>query len=63
VPGTWLRGLAQLDGSKLLVGTAPAGIVLLDLERDAVEDHIVLSEDPNEAVHGLTLCPPPAERR
>ena len=63
VPGVWLRGLQPVDASRLFVGSAPASIVLVDLERNRIVDRVQLSEDPNEAVHGLTICPPEDQRR
>jgi hypothetical protein len=62
VPGTWLRGLEPLENSHALVGTAPAAIVQVDLEAAGIVARLQLSDDPNEAVHGLALCPPPARR-
>lgn len=63
VGGRWLRGLETLDGRHAVVGTAPAALVLVDLESGAIEREVTLSDDPNEAVHGLTGCPPPETRR
>jgi hypothetical protein len=63
IPGRWLRGLEPLDGHCVLLGSAPASVSLLDLREGGVVACLRLSEDPNEAVHGLTLCPEPAERR
>jgi hypothetical protein len=63
VQGTWLRGMVPLGADRVLVGTAPAAIALLDLESQAVERRLTLSENPNEAIHGLTVHPPPDERR
>jgi hypothetical protein len=57
IEGTWLRGLEPVDGERVFVGTAPASIVLVDVERGEVERTVRLSDDPNEAVHGLTLVP------
>jgi hypothetical protein len=62
IQGTWLRGLERIDPARIVVGTAPAAIVLIDLERGVVEDRLQLSDDPNEAIHGLSLCPPLPER-
>jgi hypothetical protein len=62
VPGTWLRGLEPLGDSLAFVGTAPAAIVQVDLDAASVVGQLQLSEDPNEAVHGLAFCPPPAQR-
>ena len=63
VEGTWLRGLYPLAGGRVLVGTAPAAIALIDLGSQAVEKRLELSENPNEAIHGLTVHPSPDERR
>ncbi len=62
VPGTWLRGMEPIDSSLVFVGTAPAAIVLVDTDRRAIEETLQLSTNPNEAVHGLTVCPPLSER-
>jgi len=62
VPGSWLRGLEPIGDNKLLVGTAPATVTRIDLDAGAIEDSIQLSADPNEAIHGLTVCPPIEER-
>ena len=58
VPGSWLRGMEPVDARRVLVGSAPARLVLIDLEERAVTAELPLSDDPNEAVHGLVLCPP-----
>jgi hypothetical protein len=63
VPGTWLRGLAVLDSHRLFVGTAPAAIVLVDLDESSIIDRVQLSDDPNEAIHGLAVVPSIADRR
>jgi hypothetical protein len=57
VPGSWLRGLEPLAPNKLLVGTAPATVACVDLNTGEIDERIQLSEDPNEAVHGLTVSP------
>jgi hypothetical protein len=62
VPGTWLRGLEPLDAQRLFAGTAPAAIVLIDLEAGAIVDRVQLSDDPHEAIHGLTIAAPIGER-
>lgn len=62
IPGTWLRGLEPLLPTRLLVGTAPAALHLVDVERGQIERRLQLSHDRNEAVHGLAVCPPPEER-
>jgi hypothetical protein len=62
IPGKWLRGLEPVDGTRVLIGSAPARLVLVDVTTGSIESEMPLSEDPNEAVHGLVLCPPVAER-
>jgi hypothetical protein len=57
VAGTWLRGMVVLDENRLLVGTAPASIVLIDVEAGAELQRVTLSENRLEALHGLTLAP------
>ena len=54
IPGTWLRGLEPIGSMRAVVGSAPASLVLVDLEAKKIEASIKLSENPNEAVHGLT---------
>lgn len=63
IPGTWLRGLEPLDDHRTFVGTAPAAVVLVDFEEGRIEHAFPLSENPYEAVHGLTLYAPPAGAR
>jgi hypothetical protein len=63
IPGTWLRGLTQVTQAHVIVGTAPATLALVDLSTRSIEERLQLSANPNEAVHGLTVCPPPEERR
>ena len=63
IPGRWLRGLEPLPGRRVLLGSAPASLSLLDLDERRILARVSLSEDPNEAVHGLTLCPEPSARR
>ena len=53
MPGQWLRGLEPLGNGRALLGTAPAAIHLVDLESGRIERTVTLSDDPNEAVHGL----------
>jgi hypothetical protein len=61
-PGRWLRGMEPLAGNRLLIGTAPGALHLVDLDANEIVSSLQLSEDPNEAVHGLVLCPEPADR-
>jgi hypothetical protein len=63
MPGTWLRGLEPVEGSRVLLGTAPATVVLLDVESGETLGSLKLSDNPNEAIHGLTVCPDPSDRR
>jgi hypothetical protein len=62
VPGTWLRGLEPVAPGHVVVGTAPATLVLIDVAAGSIEDTLRLSDNPNEAVHGLALCPPQDQR-
>jgi hypothetical protein len=55
VPGTWLRGLEPVTADHVLVGSAPAQVMLVDVTTGAIEASVRLSDDPHEAVHGLTL--------
>jgi hypothetical protein len=57
VAGTWLRGMVVLDDSRVLVGTAPASVVLIDLDAGTELQRVTLSENRLEALHGLTLAP------
>jgi hypothetical protein len=62
IPGTWLRGLEPMGDGRILVGSAPASLTLVDIRRGAIEGTIQLSSDPYEAVHGLAVVPPLDER-
>ena len=62
VSGRWLRGLEPTRNGSVLVGSAPAALILADLETGVIEDTIELSSDPNEAVHGLAIVPDPRDR-
>ena len=62
VDGRWLRGQQRVDQERVIVGTAPARLVMANLATGWAEREVVLSDDPNEAVHGLVTCPGPAER-
>jgi hypothetical protein len=55
MPGTWLRGLEPVDRRRVFVGSAPARIMLVDLEERRPVGEVELSQDPLEAVHGLVL--------
>lgn len=57
LPGTWFRGLVELPGDRLLVGTAPCGLVEVDLAHGRVTRQVRLSDDPNESIHGLARIP------
>ena len=64
---TWLRGLKQIDGDRILIGVGSltgakvgggvsgvsAQIIELDLNTEHVLKRLVLSHDPNTAPHGL----------
>jgi hypothetical protein len=62
IPGTWLRGLEPTGDGRVLVGSAPASLMLVDVRKGVVEGSIELSSDANEAVHGLAVVPPLDER-
>jgi hypothetical protein len=62
IPGTWLRGLEPIDNRRVVIGSAPARLMLVELDTGRVESDLPLSDDPNEAVHGLVLCPPVQDR-
>ena len=47
---------------RAVLGTAPASILLLDVESGETFGRVQLSDNPHEAVHGLTVCPDPADR-
>lgn len=49
----WLRGLKVLDGQKVLVGSSPATILLIDLALGKVVDRFKLSDVTCEAVFGI----------
>jgi hypothetical protein len=57
IPGTWLRGLEPMGEGRILVGSAPASLTLVDIRTGEIGQTIELSSDPNEAVHGVTLVP------
>jgi hypothetical protein len=66
IPGSFLRGLTQLDDNTFLVGSnTPASVHRVDLPTAAVTESIQLSSDPREAVFALCLLantfddPPP----
>jgi hypothetical protein len=62
VEGTWLRGLEPTPDGCVLVGSAPATLIHVDVERGTIKDKLELSTDPNEAVHGLAIVPDLPER-
>ncbi len=55
VPGTWLRGLVAYDVNAVFVGSAPAVVYQIDLERGTIVNECVLSTGLNEAVHGMAI--------
>jgi hypothetical protein len=57
IPGTWLRGLEPIAPTRVFVGSAPASVALVDLDAQTIEASLQLSDNPNEAVHGLTAIP------
>ena len=63
VNGTWLRGLEPLDQNRVLVGTAPASIVMINLEQGVEMGRVALSENPDEVIHGLVRVPDSSNSR
>jgi hypothetical protein len=63
IPGSWLRGMEPIGDDRVFVGTAPATIVLAHAGTGEMLGRLQLSENTNEAIHGLAFCPPPNERR
>lgn len=55
VPGTWLRGLAVWSRRQIIVGSAPASIYEINLEKGRITNFMNLSRNPNEAIHGLCI--------
>jgi hypothetical protein len=53
-PG-WLRGFSRLPGGNVLVGSSPARIFEVDLERGEVADQLVFKEDPNWTISGIVV--------
>ncbi len=51
-PG-WLRGIAQISNSTIIVGISPSTIVEIDLETGHLRKKFVLSKDVNNSIHGL----------
>jgi len=58
IPGTWLRGLAVKDNRHVIVGSSPAGIYEIDLQRETISHFINLSRNPHESIHGLCILKP-----
>lgn len=55
IPGTWLRGLAVRDNRQIFVGSSPASIYEINLQKDKIVNSINLSQNPNESIHGLCI--------
>lgn len=55
VDGNWLRGLARVSDSRVVVGRGPAGIVEVDLVAGEIKQEITLSNNKFESIHGLTF--------
>lgn len=53
----FLRGLAQIDKSRWLVGIAPASVVEIDIDQNRLLKHYAHSLDVSDAVHGLVWIP------
>jgi hypothetical protein len=54
--GGFLRGVTPLDAGRLLVGNR-GEIIVFDLPARTVQDRIVLTNDPNEAVYDIKELP------
>lgn len=54
----WLRGLHVVDDKHVLVGTSPAAVALVDLEREEVVDYCQLSDRLCEAVFAIVPADP-----
>jgi hypothetical protein len=55
-PG-WLRGLEWLPNGHVLVGSSPARIFEVDLKAGRLVDQLVLKEDSNWTISGITVLP------
>lgn len=53
--GTWFRGLAKVNDERILVGIAPCAIIEVDIASRQALRKMSLSNDPNEAIHGLAV--------
>lgn len=53
-PG-WLRGLERLPNGHVLVGSSPARIFEVDLEAGRLVDQLVLKDDSNWTISGITV--------
>jgi hypothetical protein len=62
IPGRWLRGMEPVADDRMLLGTAPGALHMIDLAANEIVASLPLSADPNEAIHGLALCPEPGDR-
>jgi hypothetical protein len=51
-PG-WQRGMSFADENKIIVGTSPATIFMVDLKTFQIEDSFVIDTDPRHCIHGL----------
>jgi len=55
VPGNWLRGLAEINEEKLLVGKGPAGVVEVNYHKNEIIKELQLSTNPHESIHGIAI--------
>ncbi len=55
LPGTHLRGLARVDKDRVLVGTSPAALHLVDIRKGKVLETMPLTDYRREAIHGLCI--------
>jgi hypothetical protein len=54
----WVRGLGVIDADRVVVGTSPAALCVVDLCEQRIVQRIELSDDLHEAVHGLCIAAP-----
>lgn len=52
----WQRGLAYVEGSIFLVGTSPASVFEVDIDRGSIGQVCVIDSDVTHCIHGLTIA-------
>lgn len=51
-PG-WVRGLSFLSPTRVVIGTTPATLIEIDIERGKIIDQMILETDVTHTVHGI----------